>query len=82
MSVADSTPGLIRIVMIRIQQFLHGSEGIAIAAVVEAMLQLMIKVAQMNDWFPAACQSIVAGNAGLYPFICTITLASRKLIAL
>jgi hypothetical protein len=46
------------------------------------MLQLMIKVAQMNDWFPAACQSIVAGNAGLYPLICTITLASRKLIAL
>ncbi len=46
------------------------------------MLQLMIKAAQMNDWFPAACQSIVAGNAGLYLLICTITLASRKLIAL
>ena len=55
---------------------------IAIAAVVAAMLQLMIKAAQMNDWFPAACQSIVACNAGLYLLICTITLASRKLIAL
>jgi hypothetical protein len=45
-------------------------------------LQLMMKGAQMNHRFPADCQSFVAGNAVLYASICTITLTSRKLIAL